>query len=198
MRILAYSDLHCDLAAAAAIVDAAADADIVVGAGDFAQNHEGLEKTMTALEPIAAKSVLVPGNNETETALRGATTARVLHGETADVAGLRIAGIGCAIPPLPPLPWHSFDMSEDEAAEMLAGFVSIDILISHSPPKGVADRHAAAGSIGSEAVREAVARLQPDFVFCGHVHDCWGERGEIGRTKVANLGPSVNWFEVDR
>jgi Icc-related predicted phosphoesterase len=36
------------------------------------------------------------------------------------------------------------------------------------------------------------------LLLCGHVHDCWGQRGRIGKTQVVNLGPGVTWFEVER
>ena len=41
MKILAFSDLHLDEAAADAILAVADRADIVIGAGDFAQRREG-------------------------------------------------------------------------------------------------------------------------------------------------------------
>ncbi len=202
MKILAFSDVHCDLAACAALVEAGARADLVIGAGDFAQRHMGLEETLEALEPLASKAIYVPGNNETADALRACTGAVVLHGETVRLAGLDIVGIGAAVPPLPPLPWGSFDLEEDEAAAMLAPFASADILVSHSPPRDTVDMLAPAGllgmtgNIGSDAVRAAARRMRPELLFCGHVHDSWGKRAMLGETLVANLGPRVNWFEI--
>ncbi|WP_172300381.1 metallophosphoesterase [Pseudoruegeria sp. HB172150] len=196
MRLLAFSDVHCDLDACAALVAAGAGADLVIGAGDFAQRHEGLEETMAALSPLEDKAVYIPGNNETADALRAATSAMVLHGTAAEVVGLRIFGLGCAVPPLPPLPWGSFDMEEAEAATLLQKAEGADILVSHSPPKGIADEMQGRGSIGSEAVRAAAMAFQPRLLVCGHVHDCWGQTGEIGLTHVRNLGPTVNWFEL--
>ena len=196
MKLLAFSDIHCDRAACADIVAAAKAADLVIGAGDFASRHEGLSETMRILEPIASKAIYVPGNNETVEALRAATSARVLHGEPLEVGGNTVFGIGCAIPPLPPLPWQSYDLSEEAAEVLLVGIVHADILISHSPPNGVADVARGMGSIGSTAVRAAIERLQPALVFCGHVHDSWGHSGKIGRSMVHNLGPRVNWFEL--
>lgn len=196
MKILAFSDVHCDLDACRALVKAGADADLIIGAGDFAQRHDGLAETMAIMEPLAAKAIYVPGNNETTLALRAATSARVLHGEGALVNGIRIFGIGCAIPPLPPLPWVSYDLTEVEAKTILVTCETVDILISHSPPKGVVDRHISAGSIGSISVLDAIKRLQPRLVFCGHIHDCWGQTGKIDASQVANLGPTVNWFEI--
>ena len=56
----------------------------MVAAGDFASIHEGLEETIDALKAIETTTVLVPGNNETEAALREACgewpQAIVLHG----------------------------------------------------------------------------------------------------------------------
>ena len=48
MRILAFSDLHRDLEQAARLTELSADADVVIGAGDFASVHQGLEETIDA------------------------------------------------------------------------------------------------------------------------------------------------------
>lgn len=196
MKILAFSDVHCDLEACERLVYAAEDADLVIGAGDFAQRREGLAPTMQALESIAHKAIYVPGNNESDQELRAATSAKVLHGNVCDIAGLRIGGIGCAIPELNIPTWRSFNLSEDAADHTLSEFKDINILISHSPPKGVADEISGLGSIGSMAVLNAVERLQPSYVLCGHIHDCWGSVGKIGNSVVMNLGPTINWIEV--
>ena len=196
MRMLAFSDIHCDHAACLEIAKAGEKADLIIGAGDFAQRREGLADTMAMLEINAHKSIYVPGNNETADELRAATKAIVLHGEVTVFEGLKIAGLGAAVPPLPPLHWGSFDLSEPDAESMLGQLQHADILISHSPAKGVADIHQKRGSIGSEAVRAAVRRLRPAFLFCGHVHDCWGQSGMIETTSAHNLGPRVNWFDL--
>lgn len=197
MRILAFSDLHLDAAAADAIVAAGAGADLVLGAGDFAIRRAGLAPFMARLRPIAAKAILVPGNNESSEELRAATGAVVLHGQVLRRGGLTIAGIGAAIPPLPPgLPWRSYDLSEDQAGTLLNDIDACDILISHSPPHGCADAHGQLGALGSHAIRAAAERLQPRLLLCGHIHDSWGQQGRIGQTRVVNLGPRPNWFEV--
>ncbi|WP_172329270.1 metallophosphoesterase family protein [Mangrovicoccus sp. HB161399] len=196
MKILAFSDLHCDRIAAQRLVEASAEADLVVGAGDFASVHRGLDRTMESIRAFEDKALYVPGNNETLEALRAATRAPVLHGETMEIGGVTFAGIGAAIPPLPPLPWQSYDLTEEKAEAMLAPISSADVLISHSPPFGIADKLDDGRRIGSTAVRTAIERIQPALVFCGHIHGCWGESGEIGASRVCNLGPGVNWFEV--
>ncbi len=196
MKILAFSDLHLDEGAAREILSRSEDVDLFLGVGDFAQRREGLAGYMALLEPIAERAIYVPGNNETEDELRSATSARVLHGEAVTVGNLTVGGIGGAIPPLPPMPWGSYDLTEQDAAQKLAAIGAADILMSHSPPKGVADVLTGRGSIGSVSVREAVERLAPRYLFCGHVHDCWGQGGTIGGTEIRNLGPRGLLFEV--
>ena len=196
MRILTFSDLHLDEEAANVILDAAMDADLVLGAGDFAQRRGGLAYYMELLEPIARKAIYVAGNNESFDELVGATSALCLHGDVTLWDDYAIAGIGGATPPLPSLPWESWDLAEDVVADLLDGIGKADILISHSPPKGAADAHSKMGSMGSTAVRTAAERLQPRYLLCGHVHDCWGQTERIGETTVMNLGPTANWIEL--
>lgn len=196
MRVLAFSDLHLDIAARNAIIAAAEGADLVIGAGDFATRRQGLQPFMAAFESIAPKSVFVAGNNETADELRTATSARVLHGGTIEVDGVSIAGLGGSVPPLPPLPWGSFDLTEEEAGRLLSKIAKADILVSHSPPKGVCDRHARLGAIGSDAVLATARRLAPRYLLCGHIHDDWGARGRIGETEVMNLGPGMTWIDM--
>src|SRR5688572_11396496 len=105
MRILAFSDLHRDLDQAARLVELSAGADAVIGAGDFASVHEGLTETIEALARIEAPAVLVPGNNETEDALREAAAswpaATVLHGDRIEIDGTPFFGLGAGIPITP-------------------------------------------------------------------------------------------------
>jgi uncharacterized protein len=199
MRVLAFSDLHRDLNRARSLVERSAQADVVIGAGDFASVHEGLEETIEALRPIEAPTVLVPGNNETADALRDAATgwrhATVLHGEAADIAGKRFFGLGGGIPTTP---WNwSFDLTDDEAAEALARCPEGAVLVLHSPPRGHCDVSGAGDHLGSPALTEAIERIGPPLAVCGHIHESWGARSRIGASEIANLGPDGALFELD-
>lgn len=196
MKIFAFSDLHLDEAAADRVVAEAAEADLVIGAGDFADKRRGLAGFMKRLEPIAGKAVYVPGNNESLEELNGVTKAMLLHGETETVAGLAIAGLGGGVPPKPSSDWPSWDLTEGEAEAALAGIEAADILVLHSPPRGLGDDHGDLGRIGSEALRAAMERMAPRLCVFGHVHDCWGEAGDCGQTEWRNLGPGGHWFEL--
>ena len=195
-RILAFSDMHMSRRCAREVVAAAEGADLVIGAGDYCNQRQGLAEAMAMLRPVLAKSVLVPGNAESADELRAAAgPATVLHGEATERAGLRIFGLGYAVPATPFGDW-SCDLSEDQAATLLAGLEQADLLAVHSPPKGVADRSSGGASLGSAAVRAAIERAQPRLALCGHVHESWGETGLIGVTRVHNLGPRVTWFDL--
>jgi len=197
MKILAFSDLHISRARAADIVAASRVADLVIGAGDFGNMRKGVAEAMGLLAGIETHFVVVPGNNESLDELQAAAPegAIVLHGNTVTIDGVTLYGIGGGIPVTPFGAW-SWDLSELDAEELLAGAAGAEVMISHSPPKGIADRTATGLSVGSTAVRDAAARVQPKLLVCGHIHDCWGEEGMIGETRVKNLGPTVNWFEI--
>ena len=198
MRLLAFSDLHRDLGQAAKLVEMSAEADVVIGAGDFASVHEGLEETIGALAAIEAPTVLVPGNNETDEALREAAASwpatTVLHGQGAELDGVEFYGLGAGVP-ITPWDW-SFDLSDDQAAELLSGCPEGGVLIVHSPPHGHVDRSPAGEHLGSAAILATIERKRPRLAVCGHIHDAWGEESELGPTRIANLGPAGSWFEL--
>jgi uncharacterized protein len=198
MKILAFSDLHMARNRAAEIVAASGEAVLVIGAGDFCNMRQGLPEAMAMLEGITAPMVLVPGNAESAEELRGAAPAgtRVLHGEGMAFGALRLFGLGYGVPETPFGSW-SCDLAEADAEIMLTDCAAADILITHSPPKGVADVTSSGDSVGSVAVRRAIERIGPQLALCGHIHDSWGREGRIGNTRVVNLGPAGRWFEID-
>jgi Icc-related predicted phosphoesterase len=164
---------------------------VVIGAGDFASVHRGLAETIEALSAIETPTFLVPGNNETEEALREACrdwpAATVLHGGGAERDGVALFGLGAGVP-VTPWDW-SFDLDEEQAGRMLADCPQGAVLISHSPPHGHCDVSGAGEHLGSTAVFEAIESKRPRLVLCGHIHESWGKRSRVGDTEVINLGP---------
>lgn len=197
MKVLAFSDLHRDRKQAQRLVARAGEADVVLGAGDFASWHIGLARTIDALTPIQAPALLVPGNNETTAALwracAGWASATVLHGESKEVNGVRFFGLGAGVPGTP-LPW-SFDLSEQEAAAKLDACPEGAVLVLHSPPKGYVDE-AYGRKLGSVAILNAIEAKSPPLAICGHIHQCWGREATIGPTRVVNVGPQGRLFEL--
>ncbi len=198
MRVLAFSDLHRDLPQAATLVAMSAEADVVIGAGDFASVHEGLEETIAALAAIEAPTILVPGNNETVDALREAAAswgaARILHGEATTIEGIEFFGLGAGIP-VTPWDW-SFDLDEAAAGAMIGDCPPGAALVLHSPPKGHCDANSSGEHFGSEALLEGIEEKRPPIALCGHIHESWGCESQIGATRVCNLGPAGTWLEL--
>ena len=197
MKLLAFSDLHRDRERAEHLVELASEADVVVGAGDYATIRIGLERTIETLSVIATPTVLVPGNAESDTELWRACSAwpsaDVLHGQAKEIAGVQFFGLGGGVPPTP-FPW-SFDLSEDEAAGKLELCPEGAVLVVHAPPKGYVDevhgRHR-----GSRSILEVIERKRPVLVVCGHIHQCWGGETAIGITPVVNVGPEGRLLEI--
>ncbi len=198
MKLLAFSDLHRDLAQAEALVEMSAGADVVIGAGDFASVHEGLEETIAALAAIETRTVLVPGNNETADALRAAAgsweAATVLHGEGTAIDGVEFFGLGAGVP-VTPWDW-SFDLSDEEAARMLEPCPEDAVLVLHSPPRGHCDAGGDGTHFGSPALLAAIEAKRPRLAVFGHIHEAWGCESAVGPTALRNLGPTGTWIEV--
>lgn len=199
MRILAFSDLHRDLDQAARLTQMSADADLVVGAGDFASIHEGLDEAIAALAGIEKPTILVPGNNETLDALREATvnweSATVLHGDSVEIDGRTFFGLGGGIP-VTPWDW-SFDVEESEADAMLGSLPEGAVLVVHSPPKGHCDEAGNGMSLGSTAILRAIEEKRPTLAVCGHIHESWGRTSQLGPTEIVNLGPGGRYFDLE-
>jgi Icc-related predicted phosphoesterase len=200
MRILAFSDLHRDSGLARAILEASAQADVVVGAGDFATKGLGLAETMHVLAALTVPAVFVAGNHddlaELRLACRGNEAIHVLHGEKAVIGGIAFFGLGFEVPAGPrDEPWNQ-RLREDEAELLMQDCPDGAVLVTHSPPFGVADLQKTGVHEGSHAIRRAAERTRPRLHLCGHIHHAWGTSGLVGQCKVHNLGPSLNWHAI--
>jgi uncharacterized protein len=197
MRLLAFSDLHRNREQARRLVAMAGDADVVVGAGDYATMRFGVERTIDVLSALDRPTILVPGNNESVSALwraaAGFKQAVILHGEGTEIGGTKFFGLGAGVPPTP-FPW-SWDLSEEDAATKLIGCPEGAVLVVHSPPKGYVDE-AFGRHLGSRSILDAIRAKHPPLVLCGHIHQCWGQVATIGATRIVNLGPEGRFFDL--
>ena len=196
VRLLAFSDIHRDLRQAAAIAERAADADVVVAAGDFGSLHRGVAELIDMLVVIETPTVLVPGNNETDDELReacaGWRAAHVLHGDGVEIDGVSFWGLGAGIPTTP-WPW-SFDLDEEEAEAALRSCPpELDVMVLHSPPRDHLDGDR---SLGSQALLAGLERVQPRVAVWGHIHEDAGKETRVGATRGFNLGPEGRWIEL--
>ena len=197
MKLLLFSDLHADGDAARRLLDRARTADVLVGAGDFGNVHRDVGRCLDVLREAGKPAVLVPGNNETavelEAACAGWPRAHVLHGFGMRVQGAVFFGLGGGVPVTPFGDW-SFDLTEEQAAGLLTHCPPGCVLVTHSPPRGAADRNSRGQSLGSAAVLAAVREKRPALVVCGHIHGSAGQVESVGGCPVVNAGPDgVDW-----
>ena len=198
MKLLVFSDLHRDRDAARSLVERAADADVLIGAGDFAVMRQGIEDVINILSEVDKPTVLVPGNGESDVELQEAcadwASVHVLHGQGVTLEGIPFYGIGGGIPVTPFGDW-SFDLTEEEGDAMLLACPQDCVLVSHSPPHGHVDE-AGGRHLGSHAVLDTIERVSPRLVVCGHIHGWWGKQSTVGRTLVLNAGPEGQLLEL--
>ncbi len=198
-KILAFSDVHRKKRHCKKLVELSQEADLVIGAGDFASFHKGLDTAFGILKQIEKPFVIVPGNHERHADLieicQGHNNIHILHGNTIELLGIQIHGIGGGIPVTPFGEW-SFDFTEEEAETMLQTMPEKSILISHSPPKGTLDRNFFGKSLGSTAIRDAILSKKPVLCVCGHIHESSGKSKMLETTNVVNAGPKGMMLEV--
>jgi uncharacterized protein len=191
MKLLLFSDVHCSRPAVQRLLEQAAGADILVGAGDFGIMRRGTVETLAPFRDVGKPFVAVPGNAESIEQLQAALSwenAYALHGNEAVVNGITFFGFGGGVPVTPFGEW-SYDFTEGEASLALQLVAAGSLLVVHSPPHGVVDRSSRGMHLGSTAIRDTILRTRPALVVCGHIHDCSGQIESLGGTPVVNAGP---------
>ena len=189
MKLLIFSDVHSNHKALERLV--AIEADYYFAAGDLVNWGRGLEECGRILQPRAGRVYVLPGNHES-----GAQIATFcvqfgchdFHGQTLRIGTHQVAGLGYSSP----TPFNTpGEYTETELAERLSPFAELHplVLICHAPPYDTAlDRVHEGLHAGSRSVREFVDRHQPEYLFCGHIHEAEGVQIEIGKTKAINVG----------
>ncbi|HML16243.1 MAG TPA: metallophosphoesterase [Bryobacteraceae bacterium] len=188
-RLLIFSDIHNDARALENLVNI--EADYYFDAGDLVSWQRGLDRMGAILQRRADRVYAIPGNHETERDIAD-FCARFgfvnFHGGTLEVDGMHIAGLGYSSP----TPFHTpGEYSEEELAARLEKFAALKplVLIAHAPPLGTPlDRVRGGLHAGSRALREFIDRYQPDYFFCGHIHEAEGVSIQMGATRAHNVG----------
>lgn len=177
----------------------AIEADYYFAAGDLANFGRGLDAMGPILKKRAERMYVLPGNHESESDIARFCDQfgfRDFHGQTMEIAGYHVAGLGYSNP----TPFNTpGEYSEQELRERLNQFSGLDplVLICHTPPKGTAlDRAGVGQHFGSDAVREFIEREQPRYFFCGHIHEAAGVHAKLGRTQAWNVGKTGHLLEL--
>jgi len=187
--LLIFSDIHNDARALEKLLDR--EADYYIAAGDMLTWSRGAEKIGPLLARRAERMYVIPGNHEAERdteELCRRFGLHHLHGKTIEVAGYHIAALGYS----GPTPFNTpGEYSEAEIAERLSKFAGLNplVLICHCPPlETPLDQIRPGLHAGSRSVREFIEQQQPQYFFCGHIHEAEGVSTRLGATQAVNVG----------
>jgi len=201
MKILIFSDIHGDSRALEQIVTQPAD--IYVAAGDLSNFRRGLDRCGEILKPLGERLWVLPGNHETHDDMRAfcdhfgfVDFHRQVRTLESSKGATRWAGLGYSnITPFN----TPGEYSEDGIAKALAAFEGNNplYLVVHFPPLGTKlDEFAPGKHGGSPTLRQWVERIQPVYLFCGHIHEAAGMSDRIGKTQCFNVGKQGYTLEI--
>jgi len=198
VKLLLFSDIHNNHKALERLI--AIEADYYFAAGDLVSWARGLEACGEILKQRADQVYVLPGNHESDAQI-AAFCAKFgfhdFHGQSLRIGQYHVAGLGYSSP----TPFNTpGEYTEAELATRLARFEKLQplVLICHAPPYGTAlDRVREGLHAGSHAVRDFTDRHQPDYLFCGHIHEAEGVQVQIGKTKAVNVGQQGYLLELN-
>jgi uncharacterized protein len=193
MKVLIFSDIHGDIRAIDRVK--AQPADVYVAAGDLSTFGRGLERYAEALKPLGERLWLLPGNHETHDQTRALCNQYGFidfHRQMRELKGAKGATWWAGLGYSNPTPFNTpGEYSEEEIARALEVFEGKKplFLVVHFPPRDTKlDEVGRGNHAGSPTLRKWVERVQPEFLFCGHIHEGAGLKDQIGATKCVNVG----------
>ncbi len=200
LKILAAGDLHGDMGLAEKLAVRAEKehVDLVVLCGDLTQSDQSTDNLIGPFKKRHEKVLLIPGNHEpvaTADFLAELYDIKNIHGYSVKYKDVGIFGAGSANIGI-------FQLSEKEIYDLLKkGFDRIKyldkkIMVTHVHPSGTKMEKFTKMFPGSDGVKKAVEKFQPDILFCSHVHEAEGIEEKIGKTKVINVGRKGKIIEI--
>jgi putative phosphoesterase len=199
LKILAAGDIHGDPKITEKLAEKAEkeNVDLVVLLGDIT----GLVHTKNIIKPFLDKNkkvVFVPGNWESKSdadAISKEYGIKNLEQNYVVYKNTGIFGTGCA-------DWGIYSGEErtfkhlKEQHEKLEKIKNLEkkILVSHLHAAGT--KSELSGIPGSDVLRKAVEKFQPDLFISGHIHELEGVEEKIGKTRVVNVGKRGKIFEL--
>jgi Icc-related predicted phosphoesterase len=197
VKLLLFSDIHNDWKTLERIL--AVEADYYISAGDQVTWGRGLERCGEILKTRGEKVWVLPGNHESAqqiTDLCARNGLNDFHERHFAVGRWIVAGLGYSSPTPFDTPG---EYSETEIARRLEPFVPLEplVLVCHAPPRDTALDQVHPGlHAGSTAVREFIEKRQPEYFFCGHIHEAEGVEIQMGRTRARNVGKKAYLLEL--
>jgi len=198
LKLQIFSDIHNDWKTLERLL--AVEADYYISAGDQVSWTRGLDQCGAILQPFGDKVYVLPGNHESADQIATFCSKFGLHNfhESHFQAGKwHVAGLGYSSPTPFDTPG---EYSEADIARRLRPFAALSplVLICHAPPLDTKlDRVRGGIHAGPKSVRQFIEQHQPEYFFCGHIHEAEGVSIEMGRTRAWNVGKKGYLLELD-
>ena len=196
LKILAAGDIHGDSKTAKMLAERAfkEKVDLVVLTGDLF----GMVKAKNVIQPFIdrkQKVIFVPGNWETSEEAKHISkeyNIKNIEEHYMKYKDVGIFGLGSAN-------WALYPEEEKAFHHLKASFDKIKnlekkIMVSHGHAAGT--KSELSGIPGSDMLRKAIDKFQPDLFIAGHIHELEGAEEKIGKTKVVNVGRRGRIFEI--
>ena len=152
------------------------DGDILIHAGDATSNgtREEVERFDAWLGTLKFRHILfTPGNHDfyLESDRNSIINATVLISEAVIIDGLMF----WASPYTSRFGGWAFMRSEERLADIWRHIPDeVDVLITHSPPRGIMDGTISGENAGSQFLLERVKIVKPKIHVFGHIHEAFG------------------------
>ena len=197
-KILAAGDIHGDTGLVKKLVEKAKkeNVDLVILAGDITFFEQSTKNIVGPFLKAGKQVLILPGNHESVAttdflAEMYAPGAQSLHGYYLTKNDIGIFGAG-GMPLGPSSEKEVFKLLERGNNSLKA--VRKRIMVTHMHAKGIKSEFS--GWEGSEGIRKAVEKFQPDLFIHSHIHEAEGAEEMIGKTKVINVGRKGKIFEI--
>lgn len=172
------------------------DGDILIHAGDATSNgtREEVERFDAWLGTLKFRHILfTPGNHDfyLESDRNIIINATMLISEAVIIDGL----IFWASPYTSRFGGWAFMRSEERLADIWKCIPDkVDVLITHSPPKGILDYSISGSHLGSKSLLERSSMIEPKVHVFGHIHEGAGQK-RIGKTTFVNASVLNEYYQ---
>ena len=207
MKITAISDWHGDLNSVPV-----PESDVVCICGDMMANRY-VEPYYKWMESLPTKKVLfIPGNHDiplvdytsVSSLEQGLIKVWDLRLGPITIEGITFAGFWwsyCHDAPELEQIWAYMTPYYEKIKKHVDEIPACDVLVSHSPPRGILDLVGGRRSVGAPGLFEKCVENKTQFLFCGHIHEARGRHdlnhGE-GILSVLNVACTMHTLDISK
>ncbi|HEA46301.1 MAG TPA: hypothetical protein ENH99_00790 [Candidatus Pacearchaeota archaeon] len=198
-KILAVGDIHGDRGLVKKLAKKAEEenVDLIILAGDLTMAEESTEYIVGPFVKAGKQVLLIPGNHESLATANFMADSypgtKNIHGKGIKKGEIGIFGAGTANMGI-----HQIG-DENIFKELKKGHEEIKnqdkkVMVTHIHPLG--SKSEMFGFEGSESVRKAIEKFQPEVAINAHMHEAGGMEEKIGKTRVINVSRNAKIFEI--